>query len=188
MKLILIALLAASLSQFPGSAAASTTAGVDFNDQVVAGDTTLILRGAALLRYKLVFKAYAAALYVAEDFEPDSVLDREPLQLEIAYFWPIPAEKFAEATVDGISKNVDFETFSGLEAKITQFNEMYRDVEPDDRYTLTYVPGLGTTLALNGEELGRIDGDDFAAALFSIWLGDVPFDRDLKASLLEVSL
>jgi hypothetical protein len=57
-------------------------------------------------------------------------------------------------------------------------------VEPGDRYTLTYAPGWGTELALNGEPLGRIAGPDFASAVFSIWLGDEPMDKPLKRRLL----
>lgn len=46
-----------------------------------------------------------------------------------------------------------------------------------DRYSLTYMPGVGTELALNDNPLGVIDGADFAAAYFRIWLGDHPIDN-----------
>ena len=64
------------------------------------------------------------------------------------------------------------------------FNAFYEDVKPGDRYALTYLPGLGTELALNGKRLGVIEGADFGAALFSIWFGDQPFDAALKGQLL----
>jgi hypothetical protein len=187
MKRYVIVLLTGLLALAAAPVAASSGTGVDFPDQVVAGDTMLRLRGAAVQRYRKVFKAYAAALYVAEGFESAAALDRAPMRLEIAYFWPIPAERFAEATTNGIARNVDADTLHGLAPRIARFNRLYRDVQADDRYTLTYLPGRGTALALNGRELGRIEGDDFASALFSIWLGDVPFDEKLKARLLAVS-
>jgi hypothetical protein len=57
-------------------------------------------------------------------------------------------------------------------------------VEPGDRYALTYIPGMGTELSLNGEAKGTIQGADFAAAIFSIWLGTKPIDKGLKRQLL----
>ena len=56
-------------------------------------------------------------------------------------------------------------------------------MKPGDRYALTYIPGVGTELALNGKPKGVIEGD-FAAAYFAIWLGAKPLDASLKAQLL----
>ena len=36
-----------------------------------------------------------------------------------------------------------------------------------------------------GRVRGIVEGADFAAALFSIWLGEVPFDDTLKNGLLD---
>ena len=57
-------------------------------------------------------------------------------------------------------------------------------MNPGDRYSLTYIPGKGTTLSLNGVPKGTVDGADFAAALFSIWLGPNPIDSNFKQALL----
>jgi hypothetical protein len=46
------------------------------------------------------------------------------------------------------------------------------------------VPQRGTTLTLNGVDLGTIPGADFARAVFSIWLGERPIDRGFKRALL----
>ena len=58
-----------------------------------------------------------------------------------------------------------------LQSRIDNLAALYRDVKPGDRYALTYIPDEGTTLSLNGETLGSIPGDDFARAVFAIWLG-----------------
>jgi hypothetical protein len=39
-------------------------------------------------------------------------------------------------------------------------------------------------LALNGTEVGVIDGGDFARAYFGIWLGDEPIDDRFRDQLL----
>ena len=108
-------------------------------------------------------------------------------RLELEYFWSIPAAGFADATRKGITRNVDEATYLELEVRIERSNELYRDVEPGDRYAITYMPDVGTELSLNGERLGVIQGEDFASSLFDIWLGEDPLDAPLKNELLGVS-
>jgi hypothetical protein len=165
-------------------ASASRIEGVDFADRISVGEVDLELQGMALLRYKVFFKAYVAALYLAPDVETERVLADVPRRLEIEYFWEIPAHLFVEATREGIEKNVDRATFEAIAPRIERFNSFYADVRPGDRYQLTYRPGVGTELALNGEPRGLVEGADFAAALFSIWLGDDPFSESMKQQLL----
>ena len=158
--------------------------GVRFPEQLQMGEAQLQLRGTGLLRYRSVFKAYVAALYLGEGAQIDDVLGEVPRRLEIEYFWAIPADRFAEATVEGISRNVDAETLEGLQPRIARFNELYVDIEPGDRYSLTYLPGRGTELGLNGQPKGVVEGADFAVALFSIWLGPNPLNDGLRRELL----
>jgi hypothetical protein len=61
---------------------------------------------------------------------------------------------------------------------------LYRDVKPGDRCSLTYLPGVGTWLTLNGQILGTVAGAEFAAAYFAIWFGQQPMDASLKRKLL----
>ena len=49
---------------------------------------------------------------------------------------------------------------------------------------LTYIPGRGTELALNGETKGLIKGANFAVAVFSIWLGSKPINKSFKRQIL----
>jgi acyl-CoA synthetase (AMP-forming)/AMP-acid ligase II len=72
-----------------------------------------------------------------------------------------------------------------IQSRIERINAAYRDVKPGDRYSLTYLPGRGTELALNGKPLIVIEGADFAAAYFGIWLGREPIDENLKRDLLK---
>jgi hypothetical protein len=158
--------------------------GVRFPDQLQMGEAQLQLRGAGLLRYRTILKAYVAALYLEESTRSEEILGESARRLEIEYFWSIPADQFAKATVNGISQNVDAATLESLEASIAAFNALYEEVESGDRYSITYLPGLGTELALNGEAKGVVEGADFAAALFAIWFGPNPLDEKLRRKLL----
>jgi hypothetical protein len=177
-----------ALSCLSGHVGAAEIEDVRFVDRLRVGNEQLRLYGTGLLRYRGLIKAYVAALYLSESFgdelTPRTVLEDAPRRLEIEYFWAIPAEGFAKATVEGISKNTDRETFESLRDRIDRLNSMYEDVEPGDRYALTYVPGLGTELALNGRRLGVIEGAGFSSALFAIWLGERALDDSLRRQLL----
>jgi len=167
-------------------AGASTIEGVEFPDRRNWQGTELQLHSTGLLRYRLVFKAYVAALYLEDGVGAHEILDDVPRRIEIEYFWPIAASDFARATLDGIARNVDAATLDRFRKPIARLNALYEDVEPGDRYAMTYVPGLGTELALNGDPRGIIEGAEFSSALFSIWLGENPIDASLRKQLLGV--
>jgi hypothetical protein len=167
-----------------GTTFAAEREGVVFPDRHTIRGVDLTLMGTALLRYRIFVKAYVAALWVGADVEPETVLSDAPKRLEIEYFWAIRAEDFAKSTSQGIAANVDADSFEQLQTRIRRLNALYRDVEPGDRYAITYLPGVGTELALNAEPLGTIEGADFSSAMFAIWLGEAPLDQSLKRQLL----
>ena len=111
---VLIALLrsAALLLLFAFAAEARTISGVRFPEAVQAGSSEMRLQGAGLLRYKVIFRGYVAALYQqAPRPDADTPAAR---RLEIEYFWDIPAGEFQKATVEGMRKNSDPENFAKL--------------------------------------------------------------------------
>jgi hypothetical protein len=185
-KVIAAGLAAACLSG--QSVRAAEIEGVSFLDRLSVGASELRLHGTGLLRYRVFIKGYVAALYLEESFggeaTPRAVLADVPRRLEIEYFWAIRANKFAKATVEGIARSAGPATFESLRGRIDRINGLYEDVEPGDRYALTYIPGVGTELALNGQRLGVVEGADFSAALFGIWIGDEPLDESLRRQLL----
>jgi len=169
-------------------AAAASIEDVEFADRVSAGDQTLVLSGLGLLRYRVIFRGYVAALYLPEGTLPAQALLDVPKRLEIEYFWSIGGQAIREAGEEILARNVSPERFSALGPRLARIGRLYQDVEPGDRYSLTYLPGRGTELAKNGEPLGVIEGADFAAAYFAIWLGDASIDEPLRRQLLSGSL
>ena len=57
-----------------------------------------------------------------------------------------------------------------------------------DRYTLSYRPGAGVTLALNGRTVASTADDRAGALLFAVWLGRAPLNEDKKRALLGYRL
>lgn len=159
--------------------------GVIFSDSFQAGSITMPLQGVGLAKFLRTIKVYAGALYVAPGTTPERVLDDVPKRLELSYFRALTAGEFGRAATKVLADNVPSPAIARLKPRIDQMHRLYQDVKPGDRYGLTYLPGVGTELALNGERKGIVEGADFAAAYFAIWLGPDPINEALKEGLLH---
>ncbi|MBL0225067.1 MAG: chalcone isomerase family protein [Geobacteraceae bacterium] len=174
-----------ALTLVPLTARALTVENVTFADSVTIGGTPVPLRNAALLRYLKFIKAYVAALYLPEGVKPEAVLSDVPKRLEINYLVSIKGPDFGKGAEPTLKLNQTPAELAKLRSRIDRINAIYKDVKPGDRYALTYLPGRGTELALNGTPLTVIEGADFAAAYFGIWLGRDSIDEGLKRDLLK---
>jgi hypothetical protein len=179
-------LLCAALAAWPcaGRPATVEAGPVTFQTEVEAAGTPLRLRGAGVFRWRWIVKVYAAALYASpEGGRLDPSADA-PRRLEFSYLVPIERSGFARAADELLARNVQAEALAPLRARIERLHAAYVDVRAGDRYALTYLPGRGTELALNGRPLALIEGADFARAYFAIWLGPEPIDVGLRDALL----
>ncbi|MEO1085317.1 MAG: chalcone isomerase family protein, partial [Acidobacteriota bacterium] len=167
----------------PGSST-RTFEGVRFAERIELGDgLELELRSTGLLRYKGLLRGFAAGLYLEPGRAASGALEDVPKRLELSYFVPIPGRLFGPAGRGALKKGLSRAALADLGDRLRQIDGAYADVRPGDRYSLTYLPGHGTELALNGSPLTVVAGDDFAAAYFGIWLGDASIDRKLKRQL-----
>ena len=64
------------------------------------------------------------------------------------------------------------------------FKDYFGDMKEGDVVTMTIVPGKGTTVVVNGVTKGTIEGDDFAEALVSVWVGTEPPTAEFKQGVL----
>jgi hypothetical protein len=159
--------------------------GVFFADRVRVEESSMTLKGVGLLRY-LFLKAYVAALYMGEGAAGAEILSDVPKRLEIQYFRAIAGPDFGKAAEAVLADNVPASTIAALRPRLDQLHALYEDVRPGDRYALSYVPGIGTELTLNGTRKGIVKGADFASAYFAIWLGQKPISTALKSQLLNL--
>jgi hypothetical protein len=161
-----------------------SVSGVVLNKTITVNGRTCELIGAGLLRYRVVFRGYVAALYLGKGHGAEEIVTEIPKSLVIEYFHAIATQDFITSTEQGFANNLSQDQKESIRERAKVFYSLYRDVKPRDRYTFTYIPGRGSELALNGRVLGTINGLDFANAVFSIWLGRNPLDQDLKKALL----
>jgi hypothetical protein len=174
-----------SASTAAGTEESLVVDGVAFTRSYTGEGLSLRLHNAALLRYKIFFRGYVVGLYLPDGADPAAALGEVPKRLEFHYFWDIPGPEFGKAGERILARNVDGPTLSALRDRLDRIDRAYRDVKPGDRYALTYLPGKGTELSLNGTPLIVVEGADFAAAYFAIWLGEKPIDDGLRKELLR---
>ncbi|MFN8544727.1 MAG: chalcone isomerase family protein [Candidatus Binatia bacterium] len=167
-----------------GPAAAGGIDGVSFPDQLETRGTPLELRGLGLMRWRELVKVCAAAFYRATGEARDRAVGDGARRLEITYLHALRASDLARSTTELLRRNVPKPTLEAIRPRIARLTAALRDVGPGDRFALTYIPEHGTDVALNGQVLDVIEGGDFADAVFAIWFGPRPLDRDLKAQLL----
>ena len=143
----------------------------------------LELRSMGLLRYKGLIRGFAAALYLEPERPATRALEDVAKRLELSYFVPIPGRLFGPAGKGALKKGLSRAAFADVKGRVRQIDRAYVDVKAGDRYSLTYRPGEGTELAINGRPLTVVDGADFASAYFAIWLGPAAIDRKLRRQL-----
>ena len=71
-----------------------------------------------------------------------------------------------------------------MKGDIDKFLGAVEPVKDGDQMVFTYVPGTGTTFAINGQDKVTISCAAFAEVLFSVWLGPKPPNADLKKGIL----
>jgi len=155
-----------------------------FNETfLLTEELELELSGAALKRF-LVIKMVAVGVYFPPKTTADQVLTDIPKRIQIAYIQNISKRDLIKEADKGFRSNIDKQTYERIKEQIDQLYSYYTDVELDDRYTLTYVPGEGTMVEFNDVEQGLIEGPDFAYAFFSMYIGAKPLDKKNKLTLL----
>ena len=159
-----------------------TERGERFERVVEESSQRYMLIGSGVFRY-MIWTAYAGAYYQLEGETQPEPLGDVPRRLELVYFHAIEASDFAEATEKTLKDSLTLYEFNQIEEPLERLNQRYRDVVPGDRYLLSW-DGEQLRLALNGEVLFEESNEEFASAMFSIWLGERPLGEGFRDALL----
>jgi hypothetical protein len=178
----LVFLLLASLFIFSSSVNARTIGGVNMEETFQAGDTALVLNGAGV-REKFFKDIYVAGLYLKEknsDYKKIMSMD-ESMAIKIKIVSTlITAERFKEACEEGFERTTNGNT-KPLRPKIDlAYTAFAQKFNVGDIFDLVYVKGVGTNFYKNGKLITKVDGPDFKAALFGIWIIDKPSHKNEK--------
>jgi hypothetical protein len=189
----LLALAAAlpSWAQAP-SPAGVEVAGVRYAPTTAVGNANLQLNGAGI-RYKTVFKVYAAGLYLgAKAATPEAVYSAPGAKrLHVVMLRDIDANELGKLFTDGMQKNASREEFGKSIPGTLKLAEIFaakKRLLAGDAFFLDYAPGIGTLVSINGKAATEpIAEPVFFTALMKIWLGASPADWQLKDALLGQS-
>ncbi len=185
MKLQTIACVVVALAVVP--AAAMELAGVTLPDTTTVNGSTLKLNGMGVrTKTMLKVKVYVGGLYLTTPSHDAAaiVAADEPKQVLMHFLYSkVEKDKLTEAWREGFANN-SAAALPALKARLDEFCALWPDMASGERAVITYLPGTGTRLELNGKEVGVVPGKDFADAMFAVWLGGKPADAGLKAGML----
>ncbi len=175
--------------QAAGAAGAVEIEGAKFEPTVQVADKTLVLNGAGV-RKRVLFKVYAAGLYVPEKSNRAATLLAQtgPREIRMHLLRTVHAESFAQAMSEGLHKNHGPQQLAQFKKSMDALDAALRtlgEVQKGDVVALGWVPGVGLRIVVNGRVHGAPIGDEeFFTAVLRVWIGEVPADEALKKGLL----
>lgn len=155
----------------------------EFVEEFKNNDVQLVLMGAGLQRFT-VMKMAAVGLYLPKDIERESLLEDGPRRVEIVFLQRVSEHEMHQFMQKHISANWKSDAVDALSERLSTFLELVGETAVEERHAYTYVPGQGTTVEINGTNVGMIPGEDFAYGLFSAYIGAKPADTRLKRKLM----
>ena len=181
-KLILSATVVLALA-IP--AAAANVAGVNMEDRVTVGTQTLVLNGAGL-RKKFIVKVYVGGLYLpSKQSSAATILTTDqPRRMVMHFLYSVTKAQMAEAWNEGLTDNTP-KASPEVKTAFKTLEGWMEDVPKGNRIVLTYVPGTGTTVEVNGKSKGTLGGKAVSDAIVNTWLGPNPAPgADFKKAVL----
>jgi len=163
---------------------AASLAGVTLPDSQQVAGKSLVLNGLGL-RTKMMVKVYVAGLYLEQkSSDPNAIMKSDtPKRIVMHFIYHPSKSQMADAFNDGFNDNAP-DAVKTMKPDIDKLNAALEDLKAGDEMVFTYVPGTGTTLAINGKDKVTIAGQPFEQALLSVWLGPKPPTADVKKGML----
>ena len=160
--------------------------GVELPLEITVDETQLTLNGAGV-RSRFFVRVYVGALYTAEPVtDGDTAIQLDsPRRIHLAMLRGVGRDTMVDALEDGLEDAMTDHERERHGEHIEAFKGMFPgDFQEGYRGDIDAIPGEGLVVTMNGEELGRIEDDDFARFVLAIWLGDKPADSAVKRGML----
>ncbi|HEV6968390.1 chalcone isomerase family protein [Roseateles sp.] len=173
-------------------AQAVEVANVKYEPTLDLAGQKLVLNGAGV-RYKFVVKVYTAGLYLTHKAgtTAEVLAAPGPKRIHIQMLRDIDGNELGKLFTKGMEANAPREEFVKCINGVLKLSEVFasrKQLNSGDNFSVDYVPGVGSTLLLNGKTImaDPIKEPEFFTALLRIWLGDKPADDSLKDALLGI--
>jgi hypothetical protein len=163
--------------------------GVKYDDTAEVRGARLQLNGAGT-RFKAVFKVYTAGLYLPRKVGTAEEVLAMPgaKRMSITMLRDIDSAELGKLFSRGMEDNMEKAAFSRLVPGVLRMSQIFSEhkkLNAGDSFTLEWIPGVGTVVAVRGVQQGEpFKEPEFFAALLRIWLGPAPADWKLKDALL----
>ena len=163
---------------------AASLAGVTLPDTVQVGNTKLVLNGLGL-RTEFMVKVYVAGLYLEQKSSDPSAIIKADAPYRIVMQFLHGASK--SQMTDAFDKSFNDNTPDAVKTMKPDIDRLLAALEPmkvGDQMIFTYVPGTGTTFAINGKDKLTIAGPGFRPVILSVWVGPKPPTANVKKGML----
>jgi Chalcone isomerase-like len=174
---------------FAANAATVDLAGVKLEDSITANGAQLQLNGSGI-RYKAIFKVYAAGLYLSKKSTSleEVIAAPGPKRMSITMLRDIDSAELGKLFTRGVEDNLDRTEFSKLVPGLLRMGEIFasqKKLMAGENFIIDWIPGTGTIITVKGVPQGEpFKEPKFFGALMGIWLGKAPADHKLKDGLL----
>ena len=167
-------ILAVALTLAAVNAGAATVAGAKIEDTVSVGGHNLVLNGAAL-RKKLFIKVYVGGLYLpSKQNNAAAILAADAPRRQVMHFlFDVGKDKMADAWEEGLADNTP-NASAEVKTAFKTLATWMEDMKEGQRIVLTYAPGTGTLVEVNGKNKGTLGGKAVADAILNTWVGPKP--------------
>ena len=143
-----------------------------------AVEPSLVLNGSGI-RKKFFIKVYNGSLFLpAKQSDAAAILAADtPRRMVMQFLYSVGKGKIAEGWDEGLEANTP-NASAEVKANFKTLASWMDDMKDGQRIVLTYIPGAGTTVEVNGHNKGTLAGKPTADAILATWIGPKPGPGD----------
>jgi hypothetical protein len=166
-------------------AGAGTLAGVTLPDTAEVKGQSLALNGMGLRSKFSFIKVYVGGLYLAQKEKAAAkVLAADtPRRMVMHFLYSVNKEQMCEAWNEGLTQTPN--ASADIKKAFMTLCAWMEPIKKGNKIVLTYVPGEGTHVEVNGKAKGTLEGKATADAILNTWIGPDPAPgADFKKAVL----